>query len=401
MIALTGSAPGVSDRFYGRTRMTSWQPPYSLAILLRNRNRYLPAVLAVAFSAVLISLQGGLLLGLLIFTSLPIDHSSADIWITTPDADGLTLAKPIPEGWLLRIYAQPEIRRAETYLLEFAAWQKPHRGTQENCCIIGFRLEEDGLGAIREIPVEVRSRLSEPGTVLIDELEMAKLGVERPGDFAEINHTRVRVVGTVHGFRGFTAPYVFCSISTARSLLPVYQTYSDLTMHVLASCQRPEQAAAVVNRLRQEYPDMGVFTAGEFSLRTRIHWLFRSSAGTVMFCTVVLALLVGLVVTRQTLYSAASAALREYAVLDALGIPRWRLVALVLSQSLWIGLAGLVLAVPLIYALSAAASLVQTQVLLPLWLLGFALGVTFLMVLVSGVSALRSLRQVEPATLLR
>jgi putative ABC transport system permease protein len=395
------SAPRAADRPPGRPRRLSWRPPYSLAILLRNRNRYLPAVLAVAFSAALISLQGGLLLGLLIFTSLPIDRSSADIWVTTADADSLTLAKPIPESWLLRLSAQPEVRRAETYLLEFAAWQKLHRGTQENCCIIGFRLDEGSLGAIREIPVEVRELLSEPGTVLIDELEMPKLGVERAGDVAEINHTRVRVAGTVRGFRGFTAPYVFCSIATARLLLPVYQKFPDLTMHVLASCSSSEQAAEVVSRLRAEYPDMGVYTAGEFSLRSRVHWLFRSSAGTVMVCTVVLALLVGLVVTRQTLYSAAVAALREHAVLDALGIPRWRLVLLVLEQSWWIGLAGLALAVPLIYSLGAAAGLVQTLILLPWWLMAFALGITFLMVLVSGVSALGALRQVEPATLLR
>jgi putative ABC transport system permease protein len=120
-----------------------------------------------------------------------------------------------------------------------------------------------------------------------------------------------------------------------------------------------------------------------------------------MVCTVALALLVGLVVTRQTLYSAALASLREFAVLDALGVPRWRLRLLVLSLSLWIGLAGLLLSLPLIYSLSAAVALAQTLILLPWWLMAFALGVTFLMVMVSGVSALGSLRQVEPATLLR
>jgi len=54
-----------------------------------------------------------------------------------------------------------------------------------------------------------------------------------------------------------------------------------------------------------------------------------------MGCTVVLALVVGLAVTSQTLYAAAVASLREYAVLDALGIPRWRLAALVLATSFW------------------------------------------------------------------
>ena len=57
--------------------------PYSLATLWHERNRYLPAVLAVAFSALLIALQCGLLLGLFSITSTPIDHAGADLWVGT------------------------------------------------------------------------------------------------------------------------------------------------------------------------------------------------------------------------------------------------------------------------------------------------------------------------------
>ena len=50
---------------------------------------------------------------------------------------------------------------------------------------------------------------------------------------------------------------------------------------------------------------------------------------------------------------------------------------------------------------SWAADLIRTKVLLPSWLVVFTLGLTLVMALVSGVAALRSLRQIEPATLLR
>ncbi len=376
--------------------------PYSLAILWRSRSRFLPAVLAVTFSAALIAVQGGLLLGLLIYISLPIDHATADIWVTTADAESLTLAHAIPESWLLRLDGQPEIQRTEPYLLGFGMWHKPAQGGSENCCIIGSRLDEHSLGAIREVPADLRARLSEPGTVVVDALELAKLGLHRGvGEFAEINQQRVRVVGTIHGFQGFTAPFVFCSMPTARMLLPFFDQQPNQTMHVLARCRDPHEAAAVVQRLRAQHPDMGVYTTEEFSQKTRLYWLFRSSAGTVMLCTVTLALLVGLVVTRQTLYAAVLAALREYAVLDALGIPRWRLVTLVLAKSFWIGLIGIAIALPVVYGLSWAGSLVRTQVLLPSWLLLVTAALTLGMALVSGVSALRSLKQLEPATLLR
>ncbi len=52
-------------------------------------------------------------------------------------------------------------------------------------------------------------------------------------------------------------------------------------------------------------------------MRTRMYWLTQTNAGIGMGFTAALALLVGLVVTSQTLYAATAASLREYAVLRA------------------------------------------------------------------------------------
>jgi putative ABC transport system permease protein len=132
-----------------------------------------------------------------------------------------------------------------------------------------------------------------------------------------------------------------------------------------------------------------------------MYWLFRTKAGNVMVCTAVLALLVGLVVTSQTLYAAVVASLREYAVLDALGIPRWRLAALVVAESFWIGVAGIVLAFPAIIILDKAVLLIQTQVVLAPWILIVTPVLTLAIAVLSGLWALRPLRHIEPATLLR
>jgi len=375
---------------------------YALIILWRDRNRFLPAVLAVVFSAVLIAGQCGMLLGLLLYTSLPIDHASADVWITTRDTQSLAGAHPIPEVQLHRLADQPEVVKAEPYLLGFGSWHLPGEGALEGCIVIGTRLEEGSIGVVHELSPEARKRLTEPGTVVVDEWELSKLGLKRGVDeFAEINQCRVRVVGTISGFEGFTAPYVFCSLQTARRLLPTLGQCPQLTTYVLGRCQNRYDAPIVVERLRALYPDMGAYTSPEFSRRVQAYWLFRSKGGTVMGCTVLLALAVGLAITRQTLYAAAVASLREYAMLDALGIPRWRLHALVLASSFWIGLAGVACALPVAFGLGWAAQLVQVRILLPDWLLGGTLLLTMVMALASGVSALRSLRQVDPDLLLR
>jgi putative ABC transport system permease protein len=117
--------------------------------------------------------------------------------------------------------------------------------------------------------------------------------------------------------------------------------------------------------------------------------------------TALLSLLVGMAITSQTLYAATAASLREYAVLRALGIPRRRMAGLVMAQSLWVGLGGIGLAIPLILALAAGGDVAGARVLLPAWLFALGSGLTLGMALSSGLAALRSLRLVEPITLLR
>jgi putative ABC transport system permease protein len=58
-------------------------------------------------------------------------------------------------------------------------------------------------------------------------------------------------------------------------------------------------------------------------------------------------------------------------------------------------------AVPTILGMSQLAEFAGARVLLPHWLLGTVLAVTLVTALVSGLFALRSLRHVEPANLLR
>src|SRR3954454_5339004 len=108
---------------------------YALATLWYERQRYLPGILAVAFSALLIALQCGLLLGLFSITSIPIDNTSADVWMGASKVLSVDLGRPIPESALARMGVQPEIENCEIYLQGFAFWAKPHGGS-ELCMVI-------------------------------------------------------------------------------------------------------------------------------------------------------------------------------------------------------------------------------------------------------------------------
>jgi putative ABC transport system permease protein len=370
---------------------------YSLTTLWYERQRYLPGVLAVGFSALLIGLQCGLLLGLFSITSIPIDHNKADVWMGAPGVVSVDLGRPIREGYLARVAAQPEIERCEVYLQGFAYWSMAKGGT-ELCMVIGSRLADDSLGAVDKLKPELRTLLTEPGTIVIDESDKARLGVTKIGDVAEVSNVRVRVVGFTKGLKSLAGPYVFCSINTARPLL---RLLPDQITYVLGKCRNPEDAARVANRLKGDYKNISAFTASEFSFRSQWHWLTKTKAGIALGYAAALGLLVGAVVTSQTLYAATAASLREFAVLRALGIPRWRMAVMVMTQAFWVGIIGICFALPAVHGLAEVADRLTVQVLLPWWLQSGAAIVTLVMALGSGLLALRSLRQVEPATLLR
>ncbi len=370
---------------------------YALSTLWYERQRFLPAVMAVAFSALLIALQCGLLLGLFSITSIPIDESHADVWVAAPIVPSVDLGEPIPEAWQ-SFLCLPEVERTEPYFEGFAYWKKP-TGGQELCVVVGCRLGPHALGSIGQLNPELRARLAELGTVVVDRGEFTRLGIEKVGATAEVASRKVTVVGTVQGLRSLAGPYVFCSLDTARLLL---RPPPGQVSFLLAKCRDKSAAPQVVTYLNEHYPrKIKAYTAAEFSLHSRMHWLTKTKAGIALGLAAALGLLVGSVVTSQTLYSATIASLKEYAVLRALGIPRWRMALMVLAQSFWVGIAGVAVALPAIYGIQYLANEVGAKILLPPELMVAAISITMVMALSSGILALRSLRQVEPATLLR
>ena len=310
----------------------------------------------------------------------------------------IELGHPIPEAWILRLEAQPEVVQAESYWYNFSYWNKTEGGAV-TCCVIGSLMDKDALGCLRDLTADMREQLTEPGAVVVDESDADRLGLKKGiGETAEVSGHRVRIVGLVRGFRSIWGPYVFCSRRTARMLLPVYR--GEQTQYLLARCRDGTTCAGLVERLRRQYPDMSVFPSQEFSLKTRFYWLTRTMVGISMGFTAVLGLLVGLLITSQTLYAATAASLREYAVLRALGIPRWRMSVMVLTQSFWIGVSGVAVALPAVVGLGQVVDRIGSKALLPNWLLASAAVLTMAIALLSGLAALRSLRMAEPITLL-
>ena len=290
--------------------------PYSLAIVWRERNRFLPAAFAVTFSAVLIAVQCGVLLGFLAVASRPIDRASADIWVGSRELVTLGFSDPIPETWRLRVTTQPEIVQVEPYYFGWGFWHR-RNGAVDQCYIVGSRLEAGALGAMPDLTAEIRRRMCKLGAIAVYDADLSLLGLESGvGEVGEISGRRVEVVARIgEGHTGAgLMPGVFASLRTARLLAPSEDEVEQFT-YLLARCRDPSASADVARRLREQYRDMTVLTRADFSRRTQLYWLTRTKAGLSLLFVALLGILVGAVITSQTLYAAIVSSLKQYAVL--------------------------------------------------------------------------------------
>jgi len=373
---------------------------YALQTLWHERQRYASGVLAVTFSAVLIALQCGLLLGLFKITSIPIDHTAADVWVGSTGVPSVDLGKPIPASFLTRVAGKPGVQMPELYIANFGNFTKPVGGT-ELCFLLGSGLDADAAGAADLLTPEMRVALSEPYTIVVDQSDVARLKLDSPLGKPKINGKEVRLVGTVKGLRSLAAPWVFCSIHTARQLMGFLLPQDNVT-YLLVKTDTPDRAKQLAADLRAQYPDdMTVYTAEEFSTGSRWYWLTRTKAGIAIGYAALLGLMVGAVITYQTLYSATAASAKEFAILLALGIPRWRLSVMVLAQSFWVGMIGIGLSYPTCVGLRYLAIQGGVDVDLRWEVLAGTAAVTTMMALMAGTLALRSVRKIEPMDLLR
>ncbi len=318
------------------------------------------------------------------------------------NAPSLHQTDNFPLAWQARLDVQPEIDRSETYLTAMGRWRSPATVARTSACWLASVSTTAASAPPAVFTPELRAALAEPGSVAVDAWELGTLGLTgRSDEPGEINGQPVRLAATLHGFHGFAFIYVFCSQDTLRQLVPLVAEHPDVATCLVAHCRDPSAVNGVVDRLRCDYPDMGVYSSTQLSEQARLYWLFRSRGGMVMICTMVLALLVGLAVTSETLYAAVLAQAKEFAVLEALGIPRRHVVHLVLAQSFWLGVGGALLAVPSTIALAWAALWMHTRVDVsaPILLVTFAL--TLAMAMLAGLSSLRPLRHIQPAKLLR
>ncbi len=92
-------------------------------------------------------------------------------------------------------------------------------------------------------------------------------------------------------------------------------------------------------RLR-EIRDVDVYTRDQYSWKTRLYWTWETGIGVGFGLTVLMAIIVGVVIVSQTIYSATIEHLREFGTLKAIGATNRDVYLIILKQALINALIG-------------------------------------------------------------
>ncbi|MCM2559480.1 ABC transporter permease [Alcaligenes faecalis] len=369
--------------------------------LVYEWRRFVPVVLAVGFSGLMLVAQAALVLGIFGTAAIYVKASSADLWVGYPGTQSVNFGQSIDPDVAMRLRMDPDVLDVEPYEWVDGDWRAQASDSGSvSVYLSGVSVSDGAMMFDQLLGADMRARLREPGAVIVDEADLQTLGLNRDVSRAWINGKPVRVVGLLRGLRGLGGVNVLASVDTAREVKGEPDVRGS-TYYVARTRIAPELVQARLNDGTTAFGPYEVWTADQFASRSQRYWLLDTGAGMAVLFMALIVCLVGAVITNQSFAAVVAGSAREYATLNALGASRTALAKVVIEQSCMVGGMGMVLAAVISSALLALAALYHVPVAMtPLVALACAVLVG-LMSLLSSVMAVRVLWRTDPSLLLR
>lgn len=377
----------------------------ALATLLYEWRRYTAAVVALAFSGLLILAQVGMFTGIVKGATATIDRSRADIMILPAKMESLINSGggSLPARLQPQIYMNPEVMEVASMDGDGGRWiNRPKDGKKAVTTFVNINMVDTRPGAVN-LPTDfdetIRVALLEPYSVAIDETQLGRLGVKL-GDEASLRGKTVRVRAVLHGYPDMNNASVTMSRDTFRLLGMAAR--DGKSGPLMVRLHDPSRAAIVRDQLNKDAKGVyRAWTRQELSQANEGALMKEQIIGIFLGFSVFLGFLIGVGITSQTLRGAILSSIKEFASLRALGVGMGSLRLIVLELSFWVGLVGLAATALFTFGVY----LLATRGGLPM---GFpppwVIGVSILLLVISGVSgllALGVLKKSQPADLLR
>ena len=366
--------------------------------LKKDPARMAVAVLGVVFAVVLVTVEVGMLQGMLHNASMLIDRSKADLWVSGAGVKTLDFGQPFPARKKDRLLAVPGVESVEEFAVSFSV-AKLSDGSEANVQVIGF--DERGRLA-PELPLIAGSLedLHNQDAIVVDEADLPKLGGIKLGGSLEILGHRAKIAGITRGMRAFTTtPYIFTALRSSRQY--GFRNTSESTFYLLVKTAPVTDPAQVSAQINSSITGVEARTRTQFSWATRSYWLIQTGIGLAFLGAAFLGLLVGGAIVSQTLYAMTLEKLPEYGLLKALGASMPEICRSVLQQSFICGAAGLAGGLLISVLIGIAAQHAGTAIEITPLLVVMSAGMTVLLCSSASLLSIRRLWRLEPASVFR
>ena len=394
MQAKVDTMPGVpAASSGGKPKAVKMAAKLAYRNLFHDRLSLAVTLTGIVFSVVLVAVQCGLYIGSERMIAAMLDQSKGDLWVVPLGTKSFDDPSLLIGHEKYAVLSTPGVADAEELVVGFAGWRKPKGGTTA-VLLVGSDHENGTLKPWNITGGSVED-LSAPFSVAVDDTYFADLGVDKLGDTAEVNNTRVRIGAVTHGIRSFTTlPYVFTSLQRARSLLDASNNQASYTLVRMTPDADPK---TVREDLTARLQDREVLTQGEFRKRSVDYWLFQTGAGSALIAGAALGMIVGIVIVAQTLYSSTKDHLNEFATLRALGASAGYIHKVILIQALLSALlgygVGMILSMLVIWASRDTTLLIVMTPGLAVLLFALTIG----MCVIAAISAIFKVTRIDPA----
>lgn len=368
-------------------------PKLAYRNLFHDRLSLFVTLIGIVFSVVLLAFQTGIYLGIERTIAAVLDKTEGELWIVpvgTKSVDDPTL---MPGREKYAVLSTPGVRDAETLMMGFSRWRKQNGGAT-TVLLVGSDWSNGGFKPWNVIEGDV-DQLYAPGAVAVDKTYFKDLDVTGLGDPAEINGQTVSVQAITKGIRSFTTmPYVFTTLKRAQSMLRAGENQSS---YVLVKLEPDADVEEVQKQLQERLPDVEVLKRETFRSRSINYWLFHTAAGSGLIAGTLLALIVGIVIVAQTLYSSTKDHINEFATLRALGASSSYIIQVILLQALLSGVVGYIVGLSLTLGIIQLAQGTTLNVVMTPGLAALLFVVTLLMCVFAAISAIFKVIRIDPA----
>jgi len=376
----------------------------ALSTLLYEWRRYMAAIVALAFSGLLVLAQVGMFMGIGRAFTATIDRSSAHVMILAPKAEALFGGGAgLPRRIMPQIYMHPEVLDVMDLDGDGALWQNsPGEGAKRKREFVQTMVVDTAPGSVTlpsDFGDDIREGLMEPYVIAVDETSLTRLGV-KPGDKATLNGRTVRVKIVLRGYPNLMQPMVVMSRQTAKLLN--LSNEGPRVGPLMVKLRDPSRAEAVRDQLNaMSNKQYRAWTREELAKANEQSLLKEQFIGIMLGFSLFLGIFIGISITWQTLRGAIFANIKEFASLRALGVSMGSLRRIVLELSFWVGVAGLAATGLLTWGVSLLAAAGGLPMAFPLWSVLLVSGLLLVIAVLSGLLSLGVLKQSQPADLLR